>query len=246
MKIVATIEARMTSSRLPGKVLKPALGKPIIAHLINRLRRVPSLNDIVLATTVNKTDDPLEKLAGDLGIKCFRGSEDDVMSRVIGAAESAHADIVVEITGDCIFEDPEIIERGIQTFLKVPCDYLSNVLNETFPGGMDIQIFRLETLKKSYAMTTDPLDREHVTRHIRQHPEIFKHADLIASVEDHWPELQLMLDEPRDYELFLKIMDYFSDKIETVRCREIIHLLREVHPEWLKVNSDVYRKGMNE
>src|SRR5437879_499011 len=101
MKIVATIEARMTSSRLPGKVLLPVNGRPLLEHLVRRLRAATSLTDIVLATTVNPTDDVLVSFAREIGIKCFRGSEDDVMGRVVGAAAAAEAELVVEITGDC-------------------------------------------------------------------------------------------------------------------------------------------------
>ena len=113
MKIIAIIEARMTSSRLPGKVLLQSAGKPMLEHLVNRLRVVPSLDGIVLATTVNATDDILEEFSRRVGICCYRGSEEDVMARVIEAAELADADIVVEITGDCPIIDPQIIEQTI-------------------------------------------------------------------------------------------------------------------------------------
>ena len=107
MKIVATIEARMTSSRLPGKVLLPVQGKPMLYHLVNRLKAVPSINEIVLATTINSTDDVLIDFAKQESILSYRGSEEDVMSRVIGAAETADADVIVEITGDCPIIDPD-------------------------------------------------------------------------------------------------------------------------------------------
>lgn len=111
MKIVATIEARMTSSRLPGKVLLPALGKPMLHHLVQRLRAAPSIDAIVLATTVNAADDPLVTFARKESIQVYRGSEEDVMARVIGAAEAGGADVIVEITGDCPIIDPDIVEQ---------------------------------------------------------------------------------------------------------------------------------------
>ncbi len=116
MKIVATIEARMTSTRLPGKVLLLANGKSILEHLVLRLKQVKSLDEIVLATTVNQTDECLVKLAKDNSISCFRGSEEDVMSRVIGAGDSSKADIIVEITGDCPLLDPLLVEQAIQMY----------------------------------------------------------------------------------------------------------------------------------
>ena len=121
VRIVAIIEARMTSTRLPGKHMMLANNKPMIEHLVNRLKRVPSLNDIVMATTVNDTDEPLIELAIDTDISFFRGSENDVMSRVIGAAESVKADIIVGITGDCTVIDPLLIEQAIQVFIHNSC-----------------------------------------------------------------------------------------------------------------------------
>src|SRR5687768_5844723 len=118
MRVVATIEARMTSSRLPGKVLLPALGQPMLHHLVTRLRAVESLDDIVLATTTKATDAPLVEFAAGAGVKVHRGSEEDVMARVIGAAEHGNADVIVEITGDCPIIDPDIVEQTIRTFLK--------------------------------------------------------------------------------------------------------------------------------
>jgi spore coat polysaccharide biosynthesis protein SpsF len=246
MKIVATIEARMTSTRLPGKVLLPAASKPMLEHLVNRLRRVPSIDAIVLATTVNDTDQVLVDFAAAQKINCFRGSEADVMSRVMGAGESSRADLIVEITGDCPIIDPLIIEQTIQMFLHNRCDYCSNCHIRTYPMGMETQVFRLDTLKRSYAMTSDPLDQEHVTRHIRLHPEMFTHVTLVAPPDLFWPELGLTLDEPADYELLTKIIEYFADKNPNFGCREVIELLRRHHPEWVEINTTVRRKGINQ
>ena len=199
MKIVATIEARMTSTRLPGKVLLNAAGKPMLEHLVKRLRAVPSLDEIVLATTGNATDNILEEFSKQIGLACYRGSEDDVMARVIGAAQSAFADVVVEITGDCPIIDPQIVEQTIQMFKAHQADYVSNALVRSFPDGMDTQVFYLETLQRSAAMTDDSLDHEHVTLHIRNHPELFSHVHLVSPPEIHWPELGLKLDEPTDH-----------------------------------------------
>ncbi|MFA5824701.1 MAG: glycosyltransferase family protein [Gallionellaceae bacterium] len=242
MKIVATIEARMTSTRLPGKVLMQAAGKPMLEHLVNRLRNVPSLNEIVLATTVNATDDVLEKFAAQMGIACYRGSEADVMSRVIGAAESVAADVVVEITGDCPVIDPALIEQVIRTFLANRADYVNNLEVPSYPGGMDTQVFKLETLKRSASMTENALDHEHVTLHIRNHPEIFSHLYMVAPPDLHWPELGLTLDEPNDYELLKRVIEYFAPTNPNFNCLDIIQLLRS-KPEWVAINQDVVRKG---
>ncbi len=241
-RIVATIEARMTSSRLPGKVLLPAAGKPLLAHLVNRLRLVPSIEEIVLATTINPKDDVLEGFAGQVGIACFRGSEEDVMGRVIGAACSVRADIVVEITGDCPIIDPLIVEQTIRMFLHNACDFASNSLVRSYPDGMDTQVFPLEILKRSAALTINPLDREHVTLHICNHPELFRQVCLIAPPDLHWPELGLTLDEQQDYELLKTLIEHFGADRLDFGCREVIELLRS-HPEWAAINQAVRRKG---
>ena len=161
MKIVATIEARMTSSRLPGKVLLPAAGRPMLAHLTRRLKTVPSIDEIVLATTTNATDDVLAEFAVQDGIRVFRGSEDDVMGRVVGAAESADADVVVEITGDCPLIDPDLVEQTIRVFKRnEKAVYCANSFISSYPDGMDTQVFTVEALRTSAVMTDDPLDRE--------------------------------------------------------------------------------------
>jgi spore coat polysaccharide biosynthesis protein SpsF len=242
MRIVATIEARMTSSRLPGKVLMTAGGVPMLEHLVTRLKAVASIQTIVLATTVNKADDPLIEFSKQENINYYRGSEDDVMLRVIEAAESVNADIIVEITGDCPIIDPKIVEKTIQMFLAHSADYVSNAHIRSYPDGMDTQVFKLETLKHSISMTDDPLDHEHVTLHIRNHPEIFSHVHLVAPPELHWPELGLTLDEPDDYKLLIKIIEYFEPSNPLFSCLDVINLLRQ-NPEWLAINKSVIRKG---
>jgi len=232
----------MTSSRLPGKVLLQAAGKPMLEHLVNRLRAVPSLRGIVLATTTNKADDELKELSVRMGIDCYRGSENDVMARVIGAAESVKADIVVEITGDCPIIDPKIVEQTIGAFKANKSDYASNSHIRSFPDGMDTQVFWLDALKRSAAMTSNALDHEHVTLHIRNHPEIFSKINVLAPPELHWPELGLTLDEPKDYELLKKIIEYFEPNYPLFSCLDIIRLLRQ-NPEWVAINQAVVRKG---
>jgi spore coat polysaccharide biosynthesis protein SpsF len=242
-KIVATIEARMTSTRLPGKVLLPAGGKPMLKHLVDRLRQVKSLQAIVLATTINSMDDCLEAFAKQEGIAYFRGSEEDVMGRVIGAADSVDAEIVVEITGDCPVIDPLIVEQTIQMYVHNDCEIASNSIVRSYPDGMDTLVFALDTLKHSAAMTNDPLDREHVTLHIWQHPELFRPVNLIAPPDLYWPGLGLTLDEKEDYELLKKLIEYFGPSKPYFSCREIIELLK-TRPDWVAINQQVRRNGV--
>jgi spore coat polysaccharide biosynthesis protein SpsF len=242
MTTVATIEARMTSSRLPGKVLMEANGKPLLGHLIQRLKAVPSIDKICLATTINSTDDVLVDFASKEGISVYRGSESDVLSRVVGAAESVGATVIVEITGDCPIIDPEIIEQAIRIYHCNNLDYVSNAKVLSWPVGMDVQVFSLSTLKRSQSMTSDPLDQEHVASHIRRHPDIFSHLNIVAPASMHWPELGLTLDERDDYLLIKTIIEYFGDDNPLFSCQEVVDVLRS-HPDWISINDHVERKG---
>lgn len=241
-KIVAIVEARMTSSRLPGKVLMPAAGRPLLGHLVERLKLAPSVDEIVVATTTNDTDQPLVEFAREYAVGCFRGSEPDVMSRVLGAGEAARADIVVNITGDCPLLDPLVTEQTIRLFLNNSCDYATNGHVRTFPGGYAVQVYRLESLRRSAAMTDDRLEHEHVTLHIRRHPEIFRPIYLPAAPDQHWPEINLCLDEEADYRLLKRIFEHFAGANPYFGCREVVALLK-ANPDWLTINRDVRRKG---
>lgn len=241
-KVVAIIEARMTSSRLPGKVLLPVLGKPILSYLVERLKSVASIDQIVLATTMNKSDDKLAEFADSIGIQVYRGDEEDVLSRVIDAAESVGADTVVEITGDCPIIDPDLIEQALRSHSFNNVDYTSNVCVRSYPDGMDVQVFSLVTLKKSAQMTTESLDREHVTLHIRNNPRIFSRFHLIAGPLMHEPHLGLTLDEKPDYILLKEIIENLYHKNPLFGCREVLEFLDQ-RPELRKINRHVTRKG---
>jgi len=231
----------MSSSRLPGKVLLPADGKPMLEHLVNRLKRVESLHDIVLATTVNPSDDELVEFAIQQDISFFRGSEDDVMKRVIDTAESVNAEVIVEITGDCPLLDSNIVEQTIQMFLHNTCEYISTGYIPSYPAGLgDNQVYFLESLKRSEKMTTDAQDREHVTTHIKRHPELFPQIYLVGPPDLSWPELHLLLDEDEDYQLLKKIIEYFGSQHSQFTCKDVIELLRS-NLEWVNINKDVKR-----
>jgi len=241
-RIVATIEARMTSSRLPGKVLMPADGIPMLLHLVRRLRAVSSLDAIVIATTVNAADDPIADFAAREDIAVFRGSESDVLGRVIGAARSAAADIVVEITGDCPIIDPDLVEQTIQTFLHHQADYVSNSVVRSYPDGMDTQVMTFAALQRCADLTDDPLDREHVSRFIYQHPDMFSLVHVVAPPSLTWPELGLTLDEASDYELLKRVIEHLAPQDELFGCGAAIAFLRS-NPDLLEINRRVVRKG---
>ena len=236
--IVAIVEARMTSSRLPGKVLQPAGGRPMLEHLVNRLRATPSIDKVVIATTGNDTDAPLVALAGQLGISSFRGSEPDVMRRVLEAAQSVDADIIVGVTGDCPLVDPLVTEQVIRLFLNNSCDYATNGHIPTYPEGLGVQVYRRATLARSLAMTADAVEHEHVTLHMRRHPELFRHVYLPAPPDQHWPELHLSLDEEADYRLLKAIIEHFGTANPLFSCREMLVFLKS-RPDLVAINQAV-------
>lgn len=165
------------------------------------------------------------------------------MSRVIGAAESARADVVVEITGDCPIIDPDLVEQTIRMFNRNErAVYCANSFISSYPDGMDTQVITLEALKKSLSMTDDPIDREHVSRHIVQNPQLFPHVYLIAPPSLHWPGLGLTLDEPADYELIRTLIENLGEDNPLFGCGDVIRFLR-ANPHVLKVSDMVQRKN---
>jgi spore coat polysaccharide biosynthesis protein SpsF len=240
-KTVAVVEARMTSSRLPGKHMLPVNGKPILSHLIKRLKAVSNIDEIIIAITLNSSDDVLEELALEEEVRVFRGSEIDVMSRVLGAALAHQADVICEVTGDCPIIDVALLEYLIDTYF---CNHALYINNGRFglPDGMGAQVFSVDALKRSEKMTDDPLDREHVTLHMRRNPGIFPSIYLPASKHLYWPNLGLTLDEKEDYELLKKIIEHFGSENSLFSCLEVIDLLKE-KSDWTAINRSVLRKG---
>ena len=238
MRIVATIEARMTSTRLPGKVLLPCLGRPMLDLMIERLRRVPELDDIVIATTTNQADDPIEQLCHDLSVSVWRGSEDNVMERVLQAAQNFNADVIVELTGDCPLIDPAIVQHCIHAWLDSGSDYLANCLVRSYPIGMDTQVFWTKTLADAFSRTTDLNDLEHVSLFIYRHPELYKLTEVEASKEHTDPELRLTLDTQDDYRLISTIFLELYPLNPAFTLDDILKLLSQ-KPELRSLNSHV-------
>ena len=232
----------MTSSRLPGKPMMEVCGYPILGHLVDRLKVVESIDVIVLATTTNHTDEVMADYASSIGIEVFRGDENDVMGRVVNAGKSVDADVIVEITGDCPIIDPEIIEQAIRIYRENTYDYVGNQHVRSYPDGMDVRVFALDTLVKSELMTNEPLDREHVTLHIRNNPQIFSHLNIVAPPEQHWPDLGLTLDEQSDFNLLKVIIENFYDKNPLFSCLDVVRFLR-TNQQLVDINSEVLRKG---
>lgn len=173
--ILAVLQARMSSTRLPGKVMKPILGVPMIGRQIERLRRCETLDRLVIATSDQPDDDPLAAYGESLGVSVFRGSLTDVLGRFHGAVQ-AHgpADTVVRLTGDCPLADWSVIDRVVHAHRDGGFDYTSNVAERTFPHGLDVEVVRAEALATAWREAADPYEREHVMPFLYRRPERFR------------------------------------------------------------------------
>jgi spore coat polysaccharide biosynthesis protein SpsF len=217
-RVVASIEARMASSRLPGKVLAPIAGTPTLTRLIERLRRATTLDAMVLATTTSAADDALETWAADHGVACFRGSEDDVLGRVVGAHQAMGSDVIVELTGDCPLVDPALVDRAVRAFLDQPWDVVTTTRGSGYPQGTEVQVFRRTALEDVAARVHDPAVREHVSLHFYEHPERYRIFDVTTT--DDASVFRLQLDYPDDLRFLDALcarLDHQSDAgIETI------------------------------
>lgn len=244
-RIIATIEARMTSSRLPGKVLLPIAGMPALELLIHRLMRSKYIDGICIATTTNTADDPVVALAEKLGVASFRGSESDVLGRVLGAAQQECADIIVELTGDCPFVDPVLVDRGITEFFTRDVDYASNTNPPTYPNGFDVQVFPTAILAQVAALTDDPVDRTHVSYYMYMHPEIYHCRNWEAETDAYAPELRMTLDEEADYRALAAVARAFDQNLMSFSATEVVQYLR-IHPDIVAITKDVKTKEAHE
>jgi glutamate-1-semialdehyde 2,1-aminomutase len=207
MKTVAIIQARMGSTRLPDKVMKPMAGVPMIELLLSRLQRATEIDQIVVATADDAKNRPLADHVRGLGFACFLGSESDVLDRYVGAARQVQADVVVRITGDCPLVDPDLVDLAIRRFKSSGADYLSNVSPPTYPDGLDIEVFSFAALEKAWRETQKPFDREHVTPYLRE-ANRFKQASL-AHDEDE-SGLRWTVDEATDFEVVENVFRHFA------------------------------------
>lgn len=241
-KIVATIEARMTSTRLPGKVTLPLAGKPVLARLIERLRRSAYLDAIVIATTTNAPDDAIVALAEELGVGVWRGSEEDVLGRVLEAAQSVNADLIVEITGDCPLVDWRHIDHITALYETGAYDYVANNTERTFPRGFDVQIFSVATLAEVDKLTQDPVDRENVSIYIYNHPEKYRLHNWSAEGKMRRPDFRLTLDTKEDHELLDTIFAELLPRDPDFSAEDVVDLMLQ-RPELPQINAEAKQKN---
>ena len=197
----------MASSRLPGKVLADVCGEPAIARQIGRMRRAKRVDAIIVATTVNPADHALAAWAESEGVPYFRGSEEDVLARVVAAQSSAGADICVPVCGDCPLLDPAVIDRAVEAYLAGSCDFVTNSIPPGYPQGQDIQVVRLDVLKAISETVDDPAVHEHTCLYLHEHPELYRTHRLSPEDACRLPEQRLQLDYPEDLALIRAVFE---------------------------------------
>lgn len=222
---LAIVQARMSSTRLPGKTLADVEGEPMLALLLRRLRNARRIGEILIATSTDVLDDPIVRLASSVGVAVSRGSRLDVLERFLVATADREGP-VVRITGDCPLIDPGIVDRTVERFLSVPgCAYASNIEPRTFPDGLDVEVFDAGALLMVASESLDTYDREHVTSAIRARPERFPQAALVAACD--LGALRWTVDEPEDLEFVRALVRRLGDRRHEAGMAEILSAVRD-------------------
>ncbi|NOW05993.1 cytidylyltransferase domain-containing protein [Clostridium beijerinckii] len=247
MKVVCIIQARMGSSRLPGKVLKKICGKTILEHEVNRLKLVYNIDEIVIATTVEERDKVIVEEANRLKVKYFRGSENDVLSRYYLAAKENNADVVIRVTSDCPCMDSRIIEDIVDTFKKYrdseKIDYMSNTLARTFPRGYDVEIFNFDCLENAFLKSEKDYEREHVTPYLYDFNNKFKIKEYKNSYD--YSNYRVTLDTIEDLKVIESIFERLYCENSNFHMQEVVEFLKQ-NPEVVNINAKIEQKKIME
>lgn len=234
-KVIAIVQARLSSTRLPRKVLRPLLSKPLLAHVIDRLHQAKLIDQVVVATTKEKDDDELVSWCEQNNHQFFRGSLDNVLSRFYHCATEFEANHIVRVTSDNPLADPEIIDQTIQYYFDTKADYCANNLVKKFPHGLDVEVFSYAGLKEAHENATEDFEKEHVTQYIRHRKDKYKISSYEASGE--YNDIRITCDEDQDYQLIKIIMKILG---EDAKSDEVIQLFREL-PALKKINEDALK-----
>lgn len=245
MKTAIIVQARMTSTRLPGKVLREVLGKTLLAYLIERLRRVKLADVIIIATTTNDTDLPIVELCQRLGVPVTRGSEADVLARYYEAAALHGANVIVRVTSDCPLIDPAVIDEVIAFYRdhQGRFDYVSNALTQSFAYGMATEVFPFDVLAQAHREAVAEPEREHVTPFIYTRPDRFRIGQVINPVDlshHRWT-----VDTPEDFELVRRITEALYPVNPQFATPDILAVLAQ-YPDWSAINAHVHQKKLGE
>lgn len=238
MSIIAIVQARVGSSRLPGKVLLPLAGKKVLEHVVQRVRRARRVVKVVVATTIAEEDLKIAGLCAEKKICLYVGSEEDVLDRYYQAARLFRADHIVRITADCPAIDPRIIDRVVSYHLESQSDYTSNTMSETFPDGQDVEVFTVAALSRAWKEAILVSQREHVTPYMKENPKLFKLKNV--SHGENLGKMRWTLDQAEDYRFLRKIFNALYKTKKDFGMNDILRFLRN-HPEVEKMNSHIDR-----
>lgn len=247
MKVVCLVQARVGSTRLPGKILKEICGKTILHHEIDRLKKCKEIDEIVIATTDKKDDDKIVNEAKKLSVKYFRGSENDVLSRFYYAAKENNADIIVRVTSDCPCIDFEILDKMLiyfkDKYKEKQIDYLSNTINRTYPRGYDIEIFTFSALEKSYINAEKEYEREHVTPYIYDKTNNF--LKLSFENKDDYSNYRVTLDTIEDFIVIKNIFENLYYKNPYFKLNDVVQYLNN-NLHIVDINKHIEQKKLGE
>lgn len=242
MSVNAIIQARCGSTRFPNKVFALIDGKPLLWHVVNRLKYVTKIDDIIVATTVSEKDDKIEEWCKENNVHCFRGSEENVLNRYYSASEAYPSDYVVRITADDPFKEPKVIDAVITKLIEEGYDHVTNNLPPSFPEGLDCEAFKKSALDRSEKEAETAFEREHVTQYIYHHPEIFKIGNV--SNAENLSYLRWTVDKDVDFEMVKAVYAHRNPaNMGILLMDEILDILK-ANPEIEKINSEVERSAM--
>ncbi|MBB1073510.1 glycosyltransferase family protein [Rhodoferax sp. 4810] len=242
-KIVVITQARMASTRLPGKVMMSILNKPLLMYQIERLKHISNVHAVVVATTTSSLDDVIEDFCHQQNVAVFRGDELDVLKRYYEAAKQFNADIVVRVTSDCPLIDPKISEQVINFYLdsQGKVDYVSNTIERTYPRGLDTEVFSFALLELAYEEATKAYEREHVTPFFYCQPERFRISQIKNAVD--LSQYRWTVDTAEDFELVKRVLEKIYPVHSQFAMEDIVRILDQ-NPEWSNVNSHIMQKAL--
>lgn len=241
MKIVAIIQARMNSSRLPGKVLLEMLGKPVLHLMIERIQKAKNISKIVVATSNSKEDEKIASLCSKIGVGCFRGSEEDVLSRVALASKASQAELLVEFMADNPIPEPKLIDEFIDFFKAHDYDLVTNSLKTTFTPGLELCVLKPEIIYEADRLVLNPEEREHVFLYIMRHPEKYKIYNFPVSEDYNYPNIHMELDTEEDFQVIKNIYEHFYPHNKDFSSREAIFYLKD-NPGIVNINKNIARR----
>ena len=233
--ILAILQARMSSTRLPGKVLKSILGRPMLTWQIERILRSKTIDKLVVATSQESSDDAIESLCKASRVACYRGALHDVLARFHGAAKAyGPADQVIRLTGDCPLIDWTIIDAAVELQGRAGSDLAGNVIERTYPDGLDVEVVSLSALDRAHREATDAGEREHVTQYIYRHPEAFQLVHLTQT--RNLAALRWTVDTAADFQMVEKVFAELADRDNDFLQQDVLDLLED-HPEIAAINA---------